>query len=428
MAVVFSNDGLDERFASEVRTLNPNVNVPDLPQQYQGLLDANPYMNLDYKQSGWQKFLSALGFRTGYDKRVEDLQLQANEWNANVAAMARQEQYDSASSAAARMRSAGLNPDLTGIANAGESSSMPEDTNPPAPTETDSQSVGQFANVLMSGLTMAMGLSKDLMSLGQMRNAIDMGNIDKAKSMTDFAMSAILSGTGYNPVVEDAEHGDYLESGWQDKAAEAAYAAYSSNFGRRDQKRFRSAIDVAKKSLPVNLEQYKMLRDRVGAREDFWKSFESNTYSEFDSVISVVYQELGSLNEDIAKLSKSNEFAGEQVKDSTLQNELEYQDAVDPTQAAEAFNEGNIASAAESQEAAQNAKIQKAVRNTYARIVSKLEKLANSNEKGHQAASIALLAFQVISMMSVSGRTGSAAGFGAKGPFGASSSGMSIGF
>lgn len=387
---------------SEVKHISYEGERPDVPSEYQGLLDANPYLEADYNKSFWQKVIGALGFRTGYDKRKEDLALQASEYDSQVALLAQQNAYNDPSAQAARKRAAGLNPDLTGVDDVAGAAGMQEDNNPPAPTETDAQSVGQFANVIMSAVTMGMGLAKDSISLASLRNAVEVGNVEKARSMGDFALQALLTGTEENPVVNDPEHGDYLASGWQDRAADAAFDAYSSSFRRRDQKRFRAALDVAKRSLPTSVEQYKLLKERVGNRKDFWMSAESSDYSEFDSVMSVIAEELGSLNKDIMSQQKTNQLQGAELQNQQIVKEGEYLDSVDASMIGQAETAGAVADIASSKERAQNANINQAIRSTYARIVNRLEKLADSNDRGHTAASIALLALQVVSMMSVS--------------------------
>lgn len=171
--------------------LSYDVNRPDLPAGYQSLLDSNPYTNLDYKQSNWQRFLSFLGFRTGYDQRKEDLQLQANEYNANVAAMAFENQYNSEAAKSQRMRAAGLNPDLQGIGDASESAGMAEDTNPPQPTGSDIDQVLQIGSALMNGISTAMTFASGLAGL----ESIDLDNIQKGiNSFSGLLPDDILEG------------------------------------------------------------------------------------------------------------------------------------------------------------------------------------------------------------------------------------------
>ena len=130
---------------------NPTIN---------SLLEANPYRGQEYKKSGWQNFLSWLGFRTEADAWKENMAVQAAEYDASVLQKQYNENYDSADSQAARMRSAGMNPELDPSSiSSGNSSPMPDDPSTPMQSTGDETQILGFADKVMSAFTTCIGLS-----------------------------------------------------------------------------------------------------------------------------------------------------------------------------------------------------------------------------------------------------------------------------
>lgn len=115
---------------------------PELGPQYQSLLDQNPYRNLTYRKSPWQNLLTNLGFRTEADAWQENMSVQAAEYDASIAQKAYDEQYNTASAQAERMRAAGINPDIDGGSSIspGEAASPAQDPSTPMQTTGDDDS------------------------------------------------------------------------------------------------------------------------------------------------------------------------------------------------------------------------------------------------------------------------------------------------
>lgn len=92
--------------------------------------------------------LRAIGFRTGYDNYMMDQDNLEAQWDSQNQSLSYEENYNSAAAAAARMREAGINPDLQGIEGAGEAAEMAENELPPTQGSTDLeylQKIGSFA-------------------------------------------------------------------------------------------------------------------------------------------------------------------------------------------------------------------------------------------------------------------------------------------
>lgn len=149
---------------------------------YDKLFQANPYRDLTYRQSAWQKLVSLLGFRTDYDRWKEDAQVNSAEYDAGIFSMMQQNQYNSPEAQASRMREAGMNPDLLGIGDVAGAATPAEDPN------GMSQNVGDefadFGTTIASVFSRAMTVFKDFKSIEQMNTIIDSQNIDNAVKMT----------------------------------------------------------------------------------------------------------------------------------------------------------------------------------------------------------------------------------------------------
>ena len=83
-----------------------------------------------------------LGFRTGIDKYNEEMDNRSKEYLAQLATVQREEQYNSPEEQAARMRAAGLNPDISTQMNPGQASEFTEqETAPESPLGEDMKTV-----------------------------------------------------------------------------------------------------------------------------------------------------------------------------------------------------------------------------------------------------------------------------------------------
>lgn len=191
--------------------LPSSLDAPSGNGRYDQLFAANPYRDLQYRQSGWQRFLSALGFRTGYDSFVEQANINAAEYDADVYAMMSENEYNSPVNQARMMRAAGLNPDLQGLGDVATSASMRNDANgmQPGMDQLDSgQAIGSaistFARGVLSSLSIGMSLYKDLNTVKQMQSAIDGQNINNVRGLMS-AVDEMIVGSVPLSVLEGGE-------------------------------------------------------------------------------------------------------------------------------------------------------------------------------------------------------------------------------
>lgn len=106
----------------------------------------NPYSEenrAQYNMGAIEKLMhDTFGFRTGVDKYNEEMTNRANEYDAQLASIEREEQYNSPDAQAARLRAAGINPDINGEVTPGQASEMSEpDLSPESPIGTDMETL-----------------------------------------------------------------------------------------------------------------------------------------------------------------------------------------------------------------------------------------------------------------------------------------------
>lgn len=184
-------------------SVSPHVSSgPSGQGRYQDLYDSNPYRQLTYNQSGWQKFLGSIGFRTSYDDFVEQAQINAAEYDAGIASMQFQNEYNSPAAEANRMRAAGLNPDLQGIQDVAESAQPTEDPNG-MPAQDSGQQAQQawsafqsFGQLVVSSMTAGMSLYKEFIGLDLLKGQIEGQSIENHKGVASIIDSMILEQIG----------------------------------------------------------------------------------------------------------------------------------------------------------------------------------------------------------------------------------------
>lgn len=189
----YSTPAVTQQYNSGVTA--PEVNSPRIQQ----LLDYNPYRQYSYKESFWQSMMSALGFRTNADKMREQMALQAQEYDASVIQKMQDEAYESPSAEVARLRAAGLNPDLQGIGDVQGAQPLAQDNNPAlVPEGSDIDSMSGLLNVFMGIGTTATALLKDSAAIKSMRIANETNQYEQVNSLFDTALNAVLNYTPSN--------------------------------------------------------------------------------------------------------------------------------------------------------------------------------------------------------------------------------------
>lgn len=146
--------------------------------------------------------LSGLGFRTSYDDFVEQARINAAEYDASIASIQMQNQYNSPAAEALRMRAAGLNPDLQGIQDVAESAQPTEDPNgmPAQDSRAEAQqawnSFQAFGQLVVSSMTAGMSLYKEFIGIDLLKGQIEGQQLNNDAKIAGIIDSMILENIG----------------------------------------------------------------------------------------------------------------------------------------------------------------------------------------------------------------------------------------
>lgn len=271
-------------------------NLPgiELPSGYQQLIDNNPWENAyrQYQPGIWDRLGNWLGFRTKEDKYREDLQLASLQNQYQLATTAREEDYNSELSQVARQRSAGLNPDLTGV----NPSQASEYNEPDVPLEAPgdySQECMNLIGSIFSGATTILGIAKDIQGLQSGSLGIEAGRLDMLSGYYKSAEDFLLANA-----TEDSFETDKYGNVYNVRLPDLT----GSGLSRRQQKRFLGALTSKMNSLSYRqglYDRYKSLQDsRKGVA-----SYRGNSnWSDDDDYVAQIYGSFGKLSDDIFEI------------------------------------------------------------------------------------------------------------------------------
>lgn len=356
--------------------IDSGVVAPSVPQQYQSLIDSNPYRNVQYKVSPWQKFLSWLGFRTQADSWKENMSVQASEYDASILQKAYNEDYDDPTSQVARMKAAGLNPDLDPSSiDSGSSSPMPEDPSTPMQSTGVESQIVSFAEGVMNIASTAIGLVGSVQGISRnaMQNRIlstefEAGISDLAQRMAPY----------FVPETDDFDSEGHT---WYHGALESA-KIFSRSMDKRSRKRFLDTIQSYWNGAYGKAKSYEEFKHNLESRFGY-KSAESTLEDEYGNLNLILAEELGKVNQEILQLSKSAEKAelksdiAESSYNADYFNELEGQTIAGSENAQSQFNMTNM-------------KMNEILNESIGRMIDKLEQSRNEGGIGGGLSSIAL--------------------------------------
>lgn len=360
-------------------------------KMYDALYKANPYNNLSYNRSGWQAFLSALGFRTDYDRWTEEQQVNKNEYDAQVASIIQQNQFNSPEEQAQRMRDAGMNPDLLGTQGVSDSASPVQDVNGMSPNTGDEfgdafTKVQNFASSIMGLFQIGTGLAKDFMTFKQMSQGIANGDVNLAKSFMQFADEYVLKSAPTEPFSNDREYHDYLSRIGEDLIFKVPKQLHLTRgqrhiwdqvvsptyFGSESFKNMTSNWLQTRKNIDetAKTKSYPVSKPIIG--KDNWNAF------------NIVADELGDLANEVWKIDKKR-FKAVSEKDISQANadkqiydaQKDYRDQ----QTGMKYGQWKVASEAEGFKTDYYTRsVQKAMNHSIERITTELENQANNGD------------------------------------------------
>lgn len=352
---------------------------------------ANPYANFDYRHTWWQKLWEGLGFRSKFDEYRDSMALNAREYEAQLAEKAHNEEYDSALSQVERQRAAGINPDIAGSVDAGGSSGMEPDPNAPiSPGYNDPEPIIKgFANTVMGIFTSAFGFAKDALSLQQMKNAVDSGNIENTLSLFNLGYKTAVS---YIPQTYPGENSD-----WVNQSSDLAFQQMSPLLSRRQQRMFRNQLNALYGSAPIQAEQWDSWLKNARGKIDTLTQYQSSFWGDGSDEV------IASAAQTIAKYTDKFIRENARAQSEGAQNQAEFNEQFDPSLSAQVENTTNKRNL-------EGSSIDAILNEALNEIMKDLRDRSESGKRGHQFASAALLLFSLFRMINFSKSSGSVAG------------------
>lgn len=368
-------------FDSSKVSVNPTVS--DNPKGYENV--GNPYTGLTYNQGWFDRLMGDLGFRTKADAFQESMQMQANEFATNLALKAHDEQYNSPAAQAARMRAAGINPDLSDEVTSGSTPPMSEDTNPPSQEGMAADNPMQVAGDILKGVSMGLGFAKDLASLTQMQESIEAQQIGNSQGLFDFANS-----TFGMMIPSDVMEAGTMRTDWKHDAYARGYA-FADRLSPKVRKKYLSQLDLFVNSMDQHILGKTKVAQDLGASADVFaagsRAGASHDLQEVATTTAEIISDLAATNALYSKEVEQSELGARQAK---ADYEREYFENLDPTSAASAQNTTNELTTTE-----------KGTRNTVLQPVAKgMKKLSKLSEEGNFLASAALTGISYLAVSS----------------------------
>ena len=306
-------------------------------------MDANPYRNVEYTMSPWQKMLSKLGFRTGADAWKENMTVQANEYDQAIIQKAYDEDYNDASSQVARMRAAGINPDLDPSSiDSGDAAPLGEDPSTPMMSEGEEGVVMHVANGVMSAISSAFGMVSSIQGIAKNRlqnNLLGMQNeLQQITNEKEFASWA----SSYSPMMlPEAAHPEGIQNfDWKAAAMNNVRLFAGDNLPKNLQKKF---IDFQERYFDSAIgegESFEAFKKRIQSTKGMY-SEENTFYSELPDVMLPIYDELGAIAEEVYKLRQKADIKGSEASIAGSQTEIAYQSELNGQLMAQAQNSEN---------------------------------------------------------------------------------------
>lgn len=325
--------------------------VPNIDPAYQELLDANPYRNLTYRKSPWQGMLEALGFRTQADAWQENMAVQAAEYDAAIKQKAYDEEYNSALSQTERLRSAGLNPDLTGGVDPGEAASLPQDPSTPMQSTGNEQGLGHAVGIAAQCLDMITGVFSSGFGLldsaqGLVKNHLN-NRLLQFGTLEEFEKFATDLAPQFLPEFPDDEL-IINPFDWKRSAIRNAEKFAGMRLKRRDRDRFIDSITRFYDSAPGTADAFKTWASGVKNRKEYALESQTNFSQVFD-VLMKIYKPFGDAMSKNFGLSISAETASLNESISEDTDRKQYFDTLDSGLQAQVENTTNQAELASQQ-------------------------------------------------------------------------------
>lgn len=281
---------------------NSGLNRPqNLGANYDSLLDANPYVGSlnQRKRTPWEEFQQMLGFRSAFDRDVDMLTAQANEYYAQIAQQAYAENYNSPAAQAERERSAGINPDIAGNVTPGEAQTPGQDASVPDFSANDS--LNEFTDIITAGFTLATGLSSSIVDIMGRTNQLRYASQANDVGIVGLARDLVTNlGTTPDDMQNNVE--------WTNQLPNYLADTYGIHMSKREKTLFTRSIKNALSSMSAQTSLFEQSSDLFDARKKA-KMKKGSCYSPTqneDEVLDILTRNLQEINDDTELYAAKN--------------------------------------------------------------------------------------------------------------------------
>lgn len=364
---------------------------------YMSLFQNNPYSQMykDYSPG----LLDSLGSIFGFQTRGDALKQSALEYNAQLLQNKREEGYNSESSVAQRMREAGLNPDLTGLAGGSQASEFDMPQTPPG--GPDASSVGNVVSGIASAIEGAIGLFGKFQNL----KSLVLENDEREFSLTGSASGLVRDYAdavfGAKNVRLDRKSGSILEevpdeSGDSDIPGVGIRVVGSiPRMNARNFKRFESAFRAYHNTAKQRESMNKTFNESTKARDEYGRRMASDYSAPENEPAEVI----GHLWKPMQKLIDINFGDEQRLKSKTMKRSSQSLDIFDPARERQAYETGLDAQIASNEFSQQQNEFQKTVRSS---IKEMTDSVAKDAKNGKFFAQCLMFTMSLMSMTSFS--------------------------
>lgn len=307
-------------------------------QNFDTLSASNPYRkNIDnYQPSFLQKLWMSLGGRTQYDAWRENMQVQADEYDAALAQKQFDTEYNDPQSQVARMKAAGLNPDIDpSTINSGSAASMGEDPSIPMQSSGEEGQIGQFISTVVSCFSSALGMVSTVQGIhrNHLQNSLlDLEGDERISDLVKKMAPTFVDRLTNNQANFNVD--DYLNTAYG-----RAEIFARKNLPRKYRDKFNSAVRNFFSSAPGEATAYNEWYKSIEGSKDFYRG-KNTFYSPDPKTMERIYSIIGSAEERIFNLSKVRDAAVLSEETAEADYKGEVFDSLDPKKEAASRNAG----------------------------------------------------------------------------------------
>lgn len=172
------------------QTVRAGTNPYAAGSRYAGLWESNPYTEekMTQQQTVWDRFANVLGFRSAYDIARDQRSQAAAEYDAQIAQLKGEDEYNTPAAQAARMEAAGINPAITGGVEGGQAAEFAqEQTTPEVTPDENLTKIGSLMNGVAQAVTMASGMIETTIGAQAAQQTILGNKIDNYIKFEEYA-------------------------------------------------------------------------------------------------------------------------------------------------------------------------------------------------------------------------------------------------